>query len=143
MAAKVIQEQPSEKPSSLSKFKIPKKKKPEVDSDEVDKKSEATVKEPEETPPPQITTDSNISNIKILEETSTKPPTQTNNDGSDSEPELKIAESDHEEETKREKDDTEATIVKGTIPEPTPKDENERGQLTKAMLQNIVASIGK
>ena len=69
-------------------------------------------------------------------------------DGSDSEPELKIAESDHEEdnkqspETEKEQTGSSEKSVKSTSGDTTAKDENERGQLTKAMLQNIVASIG-
>ena len=92
-----------DKPSSSSKFKIPKKKKEEVIEKPVEKVIEKVIEEPI----PEV-------------------------ESEDSEPELKIAESDHEDDKKedQEKDKNEEN-----------KEEKDKGQLTKEMLQNIVASI--
>ena len=96
------------------------------------------------------TTSKEVTSKKAVDETppETPPkPVQTSNDESDSEPELKISESDHEDDKRSEKEvedieKQDQTSVKETTSDAPPKDENERGQLTKAMLQNIVASIG-
>ena len=139
--------------SSLGKFKIPKKKKEPPETEELTDENSGNKLEPE--------------TQKV--ESSPKPET---NDESDSEPELKIAESDHEEEKKEEdksahllekepekdenneeKSGSASTDNNAEKPpnvdeksqenesKEVPKDDKERGQLTKAMLQNIVASI--
>ena len=143
----VIQEKATEKPPSLAKFKIPKKKSIDSESEESSDKKTEKVKEDST----QIsTTSKEVTPKKAVDETplETPPkPIQTSNDESDSEPELKISESDHEDDKRSEKEvehtpKQDQTSVKENPSSATPKDENERGQLTKAMLQNIVASIG-
>ena len=159
----MVEEKPVEKPYSLNKFRIPKKKSIDSSDTESDKqvnvktevvekskKAEKAVVEESKQP----LTASKIQPKKSPVET---PPTKPVHrlsiskesiDGSDSEPELKIAESDHEEdnkqspETEKEQTGSSEKSVKSTSGDTTAKDENERGQLTKAMLQNIVASIG-
>ena len=157
----MVEEQPVEKPYSLNKFRIPKKKSidsSDTESDkQVDNKTEVAEKSKkavvEESKQPL--TASKIQPKKTSVETPPSKPvhrlsiSKESIDGSDSEPELKIAEeSDHEEdnkqrpETEKEQTGSSEKSVKSTSGDTTAKDENERGQLTKAMLQNIVASIG-
>ena len=157
----MVEEQPVEKPYSLNKFRIPKKKSidsSDTESDkQVDNKTEVAEKSKkavvEESKQPL--TASKIQPKKTSVETPPSKPvhrlsiSKESIDGSDSEPELKIAEeSDHEEdnnqrpETDKEQTGSSEKSVKSTSGDTTAKDENERGQLTKAMLQNIVASIG-
>ena len=159
----MVEEKPIEKPYSLNKFRIPKKKSIDSSDTESDKqvnaktevvekskKAEKVVVEESKQP----LTASKIQPKKTPVETPPSKPvhrlsiSKESIDGSDSEPELKIAESDHEEdnkqspETEKEQTGSSEKSVKSTSGDTTAKDENERGQLTKAMLQNIVASIG-
>ena len=154
VAPKVIQEKSTEKPPSLAKFKIPKKKSIDSESElfpAADKKTEKV----KEDSTPTSTTSEIGSHKKTLDEKPPKSPPKsppktirTSIDESDSEPELKINESDHEDDKQSEKEmeplekQEDKNSVKETSPDSTSKDETERGQLTKAMLQNIVASIG-
>ena len=160
----MVEEKPIEKPYSLNKFRIPKKKSIDSSDTESDKqvnvktevvekskKAEKAVVEESKQP----LTASKIQPKKTPVETPPSKPvhrlsiSKESIDGSDSEPELKIAESDHDEEDNKQSPETEKEqtgssekSVKSTSGDTTAKDENERGQLTKAMLQNIVASIG-
>ena len=145
----MIQEKATEKSPSLAKFKIPKKKSVDSESEESSEKKTEKVKEDAI---PISSTSKVVPPKKVVEEVPPKSPPKpvhTSNDESDSEPELKISESDHEDDKRSEKEveqaekQEEQNSVKETTPDATPKDENERGQLTKAMLQNIVASIGE
>ena len=152
----MVEEKLVEKPYSLNKFRIPKKKSIDSSDTESDKQVNAKTevveksKKAEKQPP----TASKIQPKKTPAETPPSKPvhrlsiSKESIDGSDSEPELKIAESDHEEdnkqspETEKEQTGSSEKSVKSTSGDTTAKDENEKGQLTKAMLQNIVASIG-
>ena len=160
----MVEEQPVEKPYSLNKFRIPKKKSIDSSDSESDKqvnnKNELAEKSKKAEKPSVEESKQPPTASKIQpKKTSVDPPpskpvhrlsiSKESIDGSDSEPELKIAESDHEEDNKPrpepEKEQTgssEKSVKSTTSGDTTAKDENERGQLTKAMLQNIVASIG-
>lgn len=113
---KASQEQSSQ---SIGKFKIPKKK-----------SVEKVVEEPKKAEPSKP-----VEKKPVPEE---KPP-EIHHDESDSEPELKIAESDHEDEKKEVEEPKKKEEEQEVTKEETK--EKERGQLTKEMLQNIVANI--
>ena len=158
--------------SSLGKFKIPKKKKqPEQHDwlfkpDEVKKKPEKfqrksnvhekSVQPSKESAPVEKSSNSaNEKSAPAIEKPSkpSKPAFLSGSDReSDSEPELKIAESDDEGQKEpseiispppavEAKPDVQESKTSESEVKDKEKEEKERGQLTKAMLQNIVASI--
>ena len=134
------EKQSSSSGQSLGKFKIPKKKKEPVKEPSFEQVEEAFKKGAEK---PKVEKPK-VEKPKVEEPKVEEPKVVESNDESDSEPELKIAESDHEEDNKKEElkeKEPKKEEVESEKKSETSKEEDKTGQLTKAMLQNIVASI--